>query len=155
MEQPKFSVQYFVDKFENTKEEEWGTGTEAWNPNSKTSCALGKCGEILSKAEGGGYNYPTRTPESRYLIELFREYFLLKYPDYTREINEMEKRLVYSINDEIEIVGIHSSMWGKTPKERILNVLYEIKAMKEQEEVDKVDITEIHNVLQEQSELVN
>lgn len=101
-------VNYFINKFEAIPENAWITG-DLLDPETGACCALGHCGVRESKDEGnpkfrGGWVF---TDESDDLISLFGG----------------SDDLVWFINDSRS----NGRADGSTPKERILNYLYEVR----------------------------
>lgn len=94
----KYTVKYFIKKFEAIPENKWTTGV-THNKLGK-HCVLGHCG---ARWEVGEIN--TETKESQALDELFRNNF---------------NRLAYRVNDGSD----DFDKLGDSPKERILNALY-------------------------------
>lgn len=107
----KYDVDYFIKKFEAIPEEKWYQGTY-FNEDKTAFCALGHCGQKDYK----------HTKQSIALINIFKK---------------ADKALnVYNVNDgnynwysDVYIEGFRdfNIYLGDTPKERILNALYNIK----------------------------
>ncbi len=102
----KYNALYFINKFEAIPESKWCTDRFQ---NGETFCALGHCGSTYSN-----HSSPI---ESFKLLTLFRAYSFS-----VTKINDGEY-------DTWNIID--TTMFGKTPKERILNALYLINAMEE------------------------
>jgi len=100
----KYNVNYFIKKFESIPDNKWFVG-EYSNKTGTKFCAYGHLGNALNKKA---------TPRSIALSELVKSY-----------ANESidGRYFVPEVNDG-------TSGWvftGRTPKERILNLLYNIK----------------------------
>lgn len=94
-----YDIDYFIEKFEKVPEYKFGD-------RINEGCALAQCGVVM---EDEGY---TETEESANLIRIFSG------------LDNASTEFVTDVNDGI---GIWRDT-GKTPKERILNRLYELKS---------------------------
>lgn len=112
----KYTVQFFIDKFEKIPENDFGQSC------LHNHCALWHCGVRESdNDEFGGY---TRTDESFALAKLLNP----KHKNYG-----YIETIIYSIND---------SAPQSTPRARILAALYDIKKMQEpKEQPYSIDLT--------------
>lgn len=103
-----YTIDYFINKFERTTDYSWSYGAGSAVIKAP-NCALGKCGGLGSEEA----------------IELGKIVF-----EYSKERCLLSHGLmsaVWNINDDYNQIYFR----GKTPKERILNALYDIKKMQE------------------------
>lgn len=100
-----YDVNYFIMKFQAIPEGDWGRA------NLEDHCVLYHCGLT-------NYQY-VHTPESIALAKLFGA----KEPMYDKGGYSINMEYVWEINDGIG----EYYLLGKTPKERILNKLYQIR----------------------------
>ncbi len=99
----KYDANYFIKKFEKIPDNKWTTGKFVDKKGRK--CALGHCGRTNSGFSG-------RIKESSLLSSLFIDMFGFS----VAQVNDNNNFKMYS-------------HLGKTPKERILVALYNIKGM--------------------------
>lgn len=93
----KYTIDYFIKKFEAIPEEKWTVGQ--YSDNENNHCALGHCG-----ARGFDIVTTTETEESIALRKLFERY----------------GQRVADVNDNY-------TLFRSTPKSRILDALYEFR----------------------------
>ena len=106
----KYTVDYFLDKFEKIPEELWGIG-KCFDIETKKRCAIGLCGidfiYLGGNEQGDG------------LIGLFANNQHILGTIYVSRINDFHQTM---LNHRVP---------GETPKERILNALKMIKTANE------------------------
>lgn len=110
----KFTVDFFIKKFEAIPEEKWGVRQFSYKDKR---CALGFCGAI---SEGSSVTL-THFPEAHAL------YLLIK-----NALGEV----VFHVND-----GVNTKYIQRSPKQRILAALYDIKKLSKGQEVQECDAT--------------
>ena len=97
----KYTLDYYIDKFNNIPEDKWGTGV--YNDDNGHCCAFGHCGAYAGREE---------TDEARSLSTIFRELKKDNDPDLTH-INDGDRG---------------AEKYGETPKERVVNYLKSLKS---------------------------
>lgn len=118
---PKYTPEYFLNKFSEIPNSKWTTGELR---NGDKCCALGFCGvKPLPASIEGDYKY---TREARALEAILRIGFSISA---TGLVNPAEAEVVMGINDG-DGAGVGSPLpystvqkFGKTPRTRILNAL--------------------------------
>jgi len=105
----KYNVDYFINKFEAIPDIYW---TSFKYVNGNAYCAMGHC----------GFRHFTVTPEGKALDALFD-----KYGIHVLAVNDGAHGY-FNMNEAREIQNWYWAQAGETPKERVLNVLYTIKA---------------------------
>jgi hypothetical protein len=107
----EYSIDYFIQKFEAIPENQIGEG------EIEKHCALYHCGVKTNK------DYKNLSEEAIALANIFKPLY------HTQEENNLSV-YIYSINDGSDNVnGIIENVIGNTPKERLLNSLYKLKAI--------------------------
>lgn len=101
----KYDVNYFINKFEAIPEDDWGAG------DLQKHCALYHCGLVD--------NVYKHNDETIALAKLFGA----KEPMYGQYGTPLYMDHIYLVNDGID----EYKSLGNTPKERILNKLYQIR----------------------------
>jgi hypothetical protein len=129
---PKFffmyTVDYFINKFEAIPEKDWCTG--ALNNRKGAKCANGHCGVVF---EGDVYRV---TNESIALKELFRNTHIIMYGGSLIEEIETEG---YSLKLAFINDGISRGYKQRTPKERVIAALKDIKRIQEEKQMQVVN----------------
>lgn len=117
----KYTVQFFIDKFEKIPEEYWNTNTYGYNTSH---CAGGHCG---MRSAGDAEKFPEAMALLQILIptKIKRHYYTVPF-----------LQVVAIIND-----GEHPKYKQPTPRARILAALYDIKAMQQQAIEQYPDLT--------------
>ena len=113
-----YNVDYFIKKFEVIPSELWITGMLTGQRNPECHCALGHCGYEY-------WNTEENNKEGLALISLFKDFTDLS--NKVLETNNEEivgEEWVTYINDNYDFID---EIKGNTPKERILNYLYQIR----------------------------
>ncbi len=111
----KYTVDYFIEKFEAIPEENWTRGSIS---DGNCKCALGHCGVVQS--DDGGW---ILNDESKALGNLFygNESIRVKYEFDSDYVADERIDIVWNIND------IYRDDMGLTPKKRILRALEMVK----------------------------
>ena len=127
----KYDVMHFIKKFEAIPEDKWICGTIG--QSSERTCAMGHCG-----------GYTVQSVESRTLSQILRPFVESKRPNVYFDNNQ----IVYYINDGL----LDRLEENKTPKQRILAALYDIKAIQEPK-VEEVKEKVIYQVVEVDSKV--
>lgn len=107
----KYTVQFFIDKFEKIPGNKWTTNTYT---QGDKHCAGGHCGMRFA-------DDINHMAEAKALVEVLRP-SKAEHPYYSTDFHN----IVAALND-----GVHSRYKQPTPKQRILAALYDIKAMQQ------------------------
>ena len=105
----KYTIEYFLNKFENIPEDKWFTGT-FHNADMTKFCALGHCREIKG-------NMSIASIESKALTEL-------------------SNRNIDLVNDGLPGLLLDYNNLGNHPKERVINYLTLLNALSKKERLE-------------------